>query len=136
MKIIDFERRGNLVRFYLGTDDCVDYWGDDWNDAPYECNAGTVYDQYVKGVIDMVFPFNALVLEPCDNYYYTYSAEYSKEDMKNRTVPCLIVVPEEIRANSWKDRFKDWVGADGVIKFYFGDTPDPNAKEVVNYESY
>ena len=43
MKIIDFECTGNVVRFYLGKDNEKDYHGDDWNDTPYECNAGTVY---------------------------------------------------------------------------------------------
>lgn len=29
MKIIDFERKGNIVRFFLGADDRFNYWGDD-----------------------------------------------------------------------------------------------------------
>lgn len=45
MKIIDFERKGNLVRFYLGDDDLEEWYGDDWNDTPYEHNAGQVYDE-------------------------------------------------------------------------------------------
>lgn len=32
MKIIDFERKGNLVRFYLGDDDLAEWYGDDWNE--------------------------------------------------------------------------------------------------------
>ena len=47
MKIIDFDKKGNVVRFYLGKDDLNDYWGDDWNDVPYEHNAGTVYDEFI-----------------------------------------------------------------------------------------
>ena len=31
MKIIDFDEKGNVVRFYLGDDNCEDYWGDDWD---------------------------------------------------------------------------------------------------------
>lgn len=134
MKIIDFERKGNLVRFYLGADDCTDYWGDDWDDAPYDCNAGMVYDQYVKAVIDMVFPFNALVLEPESDY--NTRVYYSKEDMKNRILPCIIVVPEKLTADTWKYRYDDWIGCDGITKFYFGDDMDTNMKGVVNYESY
>lgn len=65
MKIIDFERKGNLVRFYLGDDDLVEWYGDDWNDTPYEHNAERVYDEYIKGYCDMMFPFDDLVLEPC-----------------------------------------------------------------------
>lgn len=119
-KIIDFERKGNVVRFYLGADDCSDYWGDDWDDAPYDCNAGTVYDEYVSGVKDIAFPFDSLVLEPSSDWNGSNS-HYSKEDMKNRVVPCIIVVPKEVCADSWKDRFCDWIGADGIKKIYFGD---------------
>lgn len=42
MQIIDMEKKGNVVRFYLGENG--KQWGDDWNDAPYDCNAGTVYE--------------------------------------------------------------------------------------------
>ena len=35
MKVIDFERKGNVIRFYLGKDDLTEWWGDDWNDTPY-----------------------------------------------------------------------------------------------------
>ena len=71
-KIIDFEVKGNVVRFYLGnktdewgwtnknykdrngnTPDWLKpndtYYGDDWDDVPYEHNAGLVYDKFVKG---------------------------------------------------------------------------------------
>jgi hypothetical protein len=119
-KIIDFERKGNVVRFYLGADDCNDYWGDDWNDAPYDCNAGTVYDRYVTGVKDVAFPFDSLVLEPSSEWYGSNS-HYSKEDMQNRFVPCIIIVPKDVRGESWRERFSDWIGADGVKKIYFGD---------------
>ena len=119
-KIIDFERKGNVVRFYLGADDCNDYWGDDWNDAPYDCNAGTVYDQYVTGVKDVAFPFDDLVLEPSSEWYGS-NTHYSKEDMINRFVPCIIVVPKDVRGDSYYDRFDNWIGADSVKKIYFGD---------------
>lgn len=118
MKIIDFERKGNIVRFYLGADDCNDYWGDDWNDAPYDCNAGTVSPEYVQATHDISFGFDDLVLEPCDG---VYNCNYSKEDMKNRKVPCIIVVPKELADLTWNTQFSYWVGADGIKKFYFGD---------------
>ena len=79
MKIIDFARKGNLVRFFLGADDCLDYTGDDWNDAPYDCNAENVYEEYVTGYRDIGFQFDSLVLEPCDGFLNT---PYSKDDMK------------------------------------------------------
>jgi hypothetical protein len=119
-KIIDFERKGNVVRFYLGADDCSDYWGDDWNDAPYDCNAGTVYDEYVTGVKDVAFPFDSLVLEPSSESYGA-SRYFSKEDMKKRVTPCIIVVPKDVHGEKWAYGFDDWIGADNIKKIYFGD---------------
>ena len=122
MQIIDFMRKGNMARFLLG-DANSDYWGDDWNDAPYDCNAGEVYDKYVKWHRDIIFPFDDLVLEPCDGAYG--DTWVTKEDMKNRHVPCIIVVPKELREDTYKDAFRDWVGADGIQKFFFGDEMEP-----------
>ena len=41
MKIIGWERKGNVVKFVLGDIHLKDWGGDDWNDAPYEHNAST-----------------------------------------------------------------------------------------------
>ena len=82
MKIIDFEKKGNIVRFYLGekTEDWGwtnpeykdytgetpswlkpkdTYYGDDWDDAPYEHNAGQVYEEFIKGQKDIAFDLPA-----------------------------------------------------------------------------
>lgn len=123
MKIIDFERKGNVVRFFLGADDCFDYWGDDWNDSPYDCNAGTVYERFVLGHRDMYFPFDDLVLEPSSGWQ---SSWYSKEDMKMRRVPCIIAIPREIHEEYWDDSFQKFVGADGIQRFYFEDPMEPD----------
>ena len=92
MKIIDFARRGNVVRFFLGKNELKEWWGDDWDDTPYEHNAGPVYDRFVSGHVDIAFPFDYLVLEPCDG---EFNSPYCKEDMINRIVPCLIAVRRE-----------------------------------------
>lgn len=119
MKIIDFAKKGNVVRFFLGQDDLKEWWGDDWDDRPYDCNAGSVYERFVSGYRDMAFSFDDLVLEPCDG---AYNCEYCKDDMIARKVPCIIVVPKEIANESWYGNdFAYWVGVDGVKKFYFGD---------------
>lgn len=128
MKIIDFEKRGNLVRFYLGDDTCEDYWGDDWNDRPYEHNAGEVYDEYVVGHRDVVFPFDYAVLEPCSGYL---NSQWSKEDMKNRKVPCLVALkdPGLMEEDSFDDAYKN----NRAIEFYFGDKMEPSNKtEIYN----
>lgn len=119
MKIIDFERKGNIVRFFLGRDDLEDWYGDDWNDYPYEHNAGTVYDEFVSGHRDIAFPFDMVVLEPCDG---EYNSQYSKDDMRARRVPCIIAVPGEIADSAgWDQSFSKLVAIDGIQKFYFGD---------------
>ena len=122
MKIIDFDKKGNVVRFYLGEDDCNDYWGDDWNDAPYEHNAGSVYDRYIGKCIDMYFPFDSLVLEPQDDWRNDCNSHYSKEDMKKGYVPCIIVVPSELARETYDATFGYWVGSKNIEKFYFNDS--------------
>ena len=142
MQIIDFEKKGNVVRFYLGEktkdwgwankdfkdskgetpdwlEPCDKYYGDDWDDAPYEHNAGRVYDEFIKGHKDIAFDFDDLVLEPCDG---KYNSSWSKYDMRERDVPCIIVVPKElIKDIYFPSDFNRWVGNDKVKKYYMGD---------------
>ena len=140
MQIIDFKRKGNVVRFYLGektpdwgwtrsdytrngkTPDWLKpsdkYYGDDWDDRPYEHNASQVYEEFIKGYKDIAFDFDDLVLEPCDG---ELNSCWCKEDMVARRVPCIIIVPKEVVGDSWNDAFSYWSGCDGIRKFYFGD---------------
>lgn len=131
MKIIDWERKGNMVRFYLGDDDCTDYHGDDWNDSPYDCNAGTVYREYIKGYRDIVFPFDALVLEPCDG---DFNCRFSKDDMVQGITPCIVVVPALLAADTYEDSYHYWVGCKGAKAFYFNDPMEPSDGIVVYAE--
>lgn len=120
MKIIDFKRKGNVVRFYLGNDDCEDYHGDDWDDSPYDCNAGTAYDEYVVDHYDLFVPFEYNVLEPKDDWGPDRH-QWSKDDMKARKVPCIVIAKDP---DDWRgDEFSYYIGADSndVIKIYFGD---------------
>lgn len=112
LEVIDIGIKGNLVRFYLGkkedkwgwtnpnykdyhgeTPDWLKpsdtYYGDDWDDAPYDCNAGPVYDEFIKGYIDIAFDFECQVLEPQTPITYKY---WSKDDMRDRKIPCLIIL--------------------------------------------
>ena len=146
MKIIDFAKKGNVVRFYLGektgkwgwtnpgyVDDSGRtpswlkpndiYYGDDWDDTPYEHNAGMVYEEFIQGYRDIAFGFDDLVLEPCDDV--CNNSRWCKNDMRNRCVPCIIVVSKNIRGDTWNEGFSRWVGVDGIKKFYFGDEMEP-----------
>lgn len=116
MKIIDFERKGNVVRFYLGADELESWHGDDWDDVPYEHNAGRVYDEFVAGYHDITVSFDYTVLEPRDGHV---NSRWSKLDMIKRIVPCIIIVPDELKWFS--NDFDDYVGAAGVKRYYFGD---------------
>lgn len=108
MKAIDFEVKGNVVRIFLGQDDLDRWWGDDWDDAPYEHNAGMVYDEYVAGHIDVAFPFDAIVLEPCDG---EINSPWSKQDMQEGRVPMLAVLASP-PADRWRyeDSFSALMG--------------------------
>ena len=120
MKIIDFEKRGNVIRFYCGKDDCDDYWGDDWNDRPYEHNAERVYSEYIEEYIDVAVDIDYHVMEPADDWRYNNNTPFSKEDMKKRSVPCIIVVPENDSYVS--EEFNRYAVSDNVDKIYFGDS--------------
>lgn len=119
MKIIDFERKGNVVRFYLGADDLKDWTGDDWNDSPYTCNAGKVYPKYISGYKDVIFGFDYNVAEPssraCNHYW-------SKDDMKNRKVPCIVAI---LSNDDYCDDFECISQDDKAVRYYFGDKMEP-----------
>lgn len=128
-KIIDFEVKGNVVRFYLGnktdewgwtnknykdrngnTPDWLKpsdtYYGDDWEDCPYECNAGTVYDEFIYGTRTYYYDMNWLIIEPCSG---EINSPYCKNEFKSRKIPCVIVIKGELADRySYKDKFSFW----------------------------
>lgn len=132
MKIIDFERFGNTVRFYLGEDTLENWGGDDWNDVPYEHNAGLVYAEYVSGYADLMCDANYIVLEPCCG---VHNSSWSKEDMVKRRVPCIVVkklaeptnAADALYQRDWDhDVFTKLVTDDDAQLFYFGDEMKPD----------
>lgn len=122
--VCDWKTKGNLVRFYYcAADDYDKVWGDDWDDKPYEHNAGMVYDRYVKGYIDMCFNFDIVLLEAENDWSYRGNSPFSKEDFKNKLAPILIAYkPPE---NDWWDgsEYHQLLGAENsnqILKFYMG----------------
>lgn len=138
LRVVDFSIKGSMVKLYLGSPDEKGNWvrpdysypsgekpspserfgGDDWNDMPYEHNAGRVYDEYVKGEAILAFDFDDLVLEPSDGAFNT---GYSKDDMEDRKVPCVLIIPAEAAKDSWEDSFAYWAACDQAVKIYMGD---------------
>ena len=104
-EIIDWERKGNLVKFYLGKNG--EQWGDDWDDVPWEHNAGRVYDEYIKGYEIIVIPFECHVYEP--------ERFFSKKDLINRIVPCIIASKKCY--NTFQEALRD----KKAKMYYFGD---------------
>lgn len=121
MKIIDFDKKGNLVRFFLGADGCNDYYGDDWDDAPYEHNAGEVYSEFVVDYVDVVFPFDYTVLEPAEDWRNQGNSRWCKDDMRDRKVPCIVAGKGDSYYNAEFDYF---LAQDASTKIYFGDNPN------------
>ena len=114
MKLIDYELFGNVVRFYVGAEDLTDWYGDDWDDRPFEDNAGSVYDEYVTGYIDVAWNGDFVVSEPAGLYF-------SKDDMKARKIPMVavaLILPDTYR---WEYDYKTVVSSPNVARFYMGD---------------
>lgn len=109
------------MRFYAGDDNCNNYTGDDWDDSPYECNAGQVYGEYIKGYIEIALDLNYCVLEPADDWQNRQGSNYSKDDMKKRLVPCIIIFKTECEDDN---RFNKYVGASNTERIYFNDNID------------
>ena len=120
MKVIDFEKKGNLFRLFLGADDCDDYWGDDWDDAPYEHNAGTVYDEYVQGIVYAVMAWAGGVSEPSDDWHYNGNSPFSKENFRYGNAPCLLLIPPKEMEYWWgEEEYTKFVGNKNVVKVYY-----------------
>lgn len=129
MQIIDFEQKGNVVRYFVGDDDLKDYYGDDWDDYNYEDNAGPVYKQFVTGYFDVAYAFDDVVLQP---YAVWNSRGWCKDDMRKRKVPCICILEAQFKEkNEWYTEFEDICHNKNAKKIYFG---DKIAKEM--FESY
>lgn len=125
-KIIDFERKGNVVRFFLGANNCKDYWGDDWDDRPYEHNAGNVYDAFVTGYIDIAFNMDYNVLDAASDYSYQGNSPYCKDDFKKRKAPCIVVLPPEVVEEDYlySDAYSKHLGNKRALRFYYEDSAE------------
>ena len=89
LKICWIKNKGNYIRFYFTTQD--DYWGDDWNDAPWEDNAGDVYAEYVERYIDIVVPWHFRVTYSLNDLYDPYQSDIAVQDLVDNNAPFIYV---------------------------------------------
>lgn len=61
-------------------------WGDDWNDSPYEYNAGPPYDEEGFDLLNIGFYANVKYLEPYECFHNKY---LSVEEINAKFVPWL-----------------------------------------------
>ena len=118
-KIIDFEKSGNVIRFYCGSEDCNDYWGDDRDDKPYEHNAGRVYSEYVTNTFEVAFPLGVMVCEPADDWHYRGNSPYSKESFIKQKAPCIVIIPEDVAEEEFAITYGTALGDKRCFPVYF-----------------
>lgn len=80
-------KKGTLSDSFLVKKELEDWYGDDWNDRPYEHNAETVYSEFVEGYIDMAWSLDTVAKEPCEG---CYNSPYRKDDFKLRNIPIIV----------------------------------------------
>ena len=124
MKIIDWYKKGNLIRFFLGKDDCINYYGDDWDDFPYEHNAGLVYEEFVRGYIDVVIPFDYTAVEPEDDWRFDGNSPYCKNNFKEQKAPCLVIGKDD---EYWAVEYSTVIADKYAVKIYL----DTSKNEVI-----
>lgn len=122
MKVLDFELFGNIVKLYLG-ETVEGIYGDDWNDTPYEHNAGVVYDKFYTDTVEIAFPLSTSVYEPCFGYD---NSPYCKNDFLFRKVPFLLFGQLN---DTWKYSDFEYLldNVSTLNKLYIGDDWDDTA---------
>lgn len=119
-KLIDFDLDGGsqFIRLYVGAPDLEKWWGDDWDDCPYEHNAGEVYLKFVTHVIDVALPASVVALEPATG---ELNSSWAKENMQNRMVCMVAVTGDGDRWGRLPECFKDVQGTDKTHRIFMGD---------------
>ena len=87
-------------------------WGDDWDDAPYECNAGDPYQDFINAngelckielkTLYFEFPFEWIKL-PCDGHF---NSPFSVEDINRGDIAWIRGENFNIQA---KTTFEDFI---------------------------
>lgn len=129
---------GDLTLYFTELDDVTKQWGDDWDDAPYEHNAGTPYrsdyNQQEQGVENGrgIFPkINIYSVIVTGGYNiltprsHKLNSPYTVEDINKGVVPWLTITTKNNRAvyvkagSTLKETLKALGKAQDYISVYF-----------------
>lgn len=91
--LIDFCDRGNGIRLYFGSSVEL-ITSDDWNDVPYEHNAGIVYSEYVNFYVDVLIPFRWQITDPTSELDQYTNSQYCRNDFKTGDPPLFWTVDQ------------------------------------------
>ena len=88
-------------------------WGDDWNDAPYEHNAGTPYNWSLKLKYD---DGDSWFEEPKSNHF---NSPFSVEDINAGRTPWLWnnSTKDPLYAGATPQEFKDYIRRNGGVVY-------------------
>lgn len=91
-KIVDVLEKGNVLRLFLSDKD-VNPKGDDWDDVPYDCNAGVVFEGYYDSFLDVFVPFEYAVIKECESYAAMVgsNSRFCKNDFFKYGIPYMII---------------------------------------------
>jgi len=102
--LLDYERKGNVLKLYFGYD--KDCWGDDWDDVPYEHNAGLVYEQFVIRTEELYIPFKYRIVEYCE---FFLNSSLCKADFKKRKIPLFVIIEDSKCYETFEEYVKNGV---------------------------
>ena len=104
--LIDFCERGNGIRLYFGL--AVELiTSDDWNDVPYEHNAGIVYSEYVNFYVDVLIPFRWQIADPASELDQYTNSSYCRNDFKTGDPPLFWAVDQNYERDNVYFRMGD-----------------------------
>lgn len=143
---------GNLTLYFTELNDVTEQWGDDWDDAPYEHNAGTPYEhdynQPEQGVKDGrgIYPrikIYKIMITGGHNIMTPRSKQlnspYTVQDINKGIVPWLTIMDKKDKAiyvkagTTLRDTLKALSKSQDYIGLYFGAT-DAEYKKYLNRE--
>jgi hypothetical protein len=89
MRLCYVEDHAASMKMCYFTDDFENQWGDDWDDAPYEHNAGVPYESHGNNIQKIVVFTNLLTPRYDADGIEMTSSIFSVEDINNKAAPWL-----------------------------------------------